>query len=202
MSTVTVTVHSSVMVSTSTHTAPPESTSIISTTNTESTGDLAPPARPTSLSTATTDNENDSSETNSICPIGFYACSAVYQGGCCRTARNCDTTSCPATVSTTVASNGRETIVAPESESDAKATATDACASGWFGCAEGDGGGCCPSGFACGSESCTASASGTATTATGTVSKEQTSGGGGRGRLASRRSVSVLAIFMWLLSCI
>lgn len=135
VSTVTMTVHSSVMVSTSTHTTPPESTPGTSTSNTESTGDLAPPARPTSLSTVTT-NDNDSTETNSICPIGFYACSAVYHGGCFRTGRNCDTTSCPAIASTTVASNGRETIVAP-AESDAKVVATDACASRWFGCGEG-----------------------------------------------------------------
>lgn len=139
--------------------------SMPSRTSTDSTGDLAPPARATSLTTATA---SKSSETGSICPTGFYACSAVYHGGCCRTGRNCDTTSCPQTSSTTVESNAHDTIVAPV---DATSTggSTDQCAGGWFGCAADMGGGCCPTGFACGSQSCTATATGGGVSATGTT---------------------------------
>lgn len=173
VSIVTVTVYSTAMMSTATYTAPPEPSSSPSTpsrTSTDSTGDFAPPARPTSLTTATT-SRGSSSETRSICPVGFYACSAIYQGGCCRTGRQCDTTSCPETSSTTVESNADRTIVAP---ADATST-TSQCAGGWFSCAADMGGGCCPTGFVCGSVSCTATATESGASATGTVAKNAVS---------------------------
>jgi hypothetical protein len=118
---------------------------------------LSPPDRPTSLSTSTT------SSTESSCPTGFYACAAVYQGGCCRTGRDCDTTSCPAIPSTTIVSND-QTIVIPEATTTATSSggsggSSSGCASGWFNCADTVGGGCCPSGYACGRKlySCTSS---------------------------------------------
>ncbi|KAF7586226.1 hypothetical protein BBP40_009224 [Aspergillus hancockii] len=171
--TVTITLSSTIMVSTVTTTVPATSTvssststssssSSMTSSTSQSTGEFTPPARPTSLSTATT-----SRTTGSICPIGFYACSAVYRGGCCRTGRDCDTTSCPETPSTTITSNDR-TIVVPV-ETEAPPATTGRCASGWFSCADTAGGGCCPTGFACG-PSCTAV---TTATATGTVAKEQ-----------------------------
>lgn len=173
--------------STKTYTTPPSSyvPSSMSTTS-KSSDDLVPPARPTSLSTATT--SKSSSETGSICPIGFYACSAVYQGGCCRTGRDCDTASCPTISSTAVVSNNDETIVAP-----AVSTDSATCAGGWFGCDESMGGGCCPTGFACGSASCTAS--GGSVTATGTVAKET---GGSSGRFVDGRMLLIVAVMLAL----
>lgn len=158
VSIITVTVHSTVMVSTKTYTTPQEtssssSSSTTTTTRTDSTGDLVPPARPTSLSTATTSKgTSEATGGGSSCPTGFYACSAVYQGGCCRTGRDCDTTSCPVVSSTTMITDGR-TIVVPAPTM----TGGDGrrCAQGWFSCADTVGGGCCPTGFACGS-SCSA----------------------------------------------
>ncbi|KAL3460738.1 hypothetical protein BJX64DRAFT_290047 [Aspergillus heterothallicus] len=126
--TITITTHSSTLTTTTIETVPTVTSTSTSTTTTSDTNsdtssdttsdgtsstsstsasDLSPPDRPTSLSTSTT------SSTESSCPTGFYACAAVYQGGCCRTGRNCDTTSCPAVPSTTIVSDDR-TIVIPE----------------------------------------------------------------------------------------
>ncbi|PWY81862.1 hypothetical protein BO70DRAFT_362299 [Aspergillus heteromorphus CBS 117.55] len=176
--TITVTVSSTVMLSTSTHTI-----AKTTATSTQSTGDLVPPARATSVSTATTSQTTKTSDTASVCPTGFYACSAVYQGGCCRTGRDCDTTSCPTVASTTFTSDG-VTIVEPVGTATttgaATATATtsktEKCASGWFSCAATVGGGCCPTGYRCGA-SCTAVST---STATETVAKETATGGCGR----------------------
>ncbi|KAF3011970.1 hypothetical protein E8E15_002942 [Penicillium rubens] len=118
ITTITVTLHSTVMLSTVTYSTKPQDTTSTSasfsfpTTSSHSskttTNDgLAPPARPTNLSTVTSATRGDD-----VCPTGFYACSAVYHGGCCRTGRDCDTTSCPTISSTTVVSDG-VTIVAP-----------------------------------------------------------------------------------------
>ncbi|GJP97929.1 hypothetical protein AnigIFM59636_008302 [Aspergillus niger] len=164
--TITVTVSSTVMLSTSTHTIP-------KTTATQTTGDLVPPSRPTTVSTSTNSKTTTTTSTASVCPTGFYACSAVYNGGCCRTGRDCDTTSCPATPSTTFTSDG-VTIVVPVATTTASTTTTSSpgrCATGWFSCAQSVGGGCCPSGYQCGS-SCTA-----VSTATETVAKEQATSG-------------------------
>ncbi|KAJ5811761.1 hypothetical protein N7474_008062 [Penicillium riverlandense] len=166
ISVITVTLQSTVMVSTRTYSTEPQSTpsstssSHTSNTKTES---LAPPARPTSLSTATTGE--------GFCPTGFYACSAVYHGGCCQTGRDCDTTSCPTTSSTTLTTDGR-TIVLPVTATAGNHGGGGRCARGWFSCADTVGGGCCPSGFMCGS-SCTATAASSTT-----VSKEQATNGG------------------------
>lgn len=164
MVTVTLTFSSTTLTTTSTETVRPTSTPEPTTTSsTSSTGDLSPPDRPTSSTTST------SSETEASCPTGFYACSAVYHGGCCQTGRDCDTTSCPALPSTTIVSNG-QTIVAAEPTStadDSEESGPKECASGWFSCADTVGGGCCPTGYACGS-SCTAVPAGSTT---GTVDK-------------------------------
>lgn len=82
------------------------------------------------------------------CPTGFYMCSARYLGGCCRVDRNCDTTSCPPQDTTTVISDGDATIAT---------AAVGNCANGWALCPAENGGGCCPDGYSCGSESCSAS---------------------------------------------
>ncbi|KGO62256.1 Mitochondrial substrate/solute carrier [Penicillium expansum] len=115
---ITVTVHSTVVLSTVTYSTKPQDTTSTSTlcsspsasshSSKSTTNDsLAPPARPTNLSVVTSATRGAD-----VCPTGFYACSAVYQGGCCRTGRDCDTTSCPTTSSTTMISDG-VTIVAP-----------------------------------------------------------------------------------------
>ncbi|KAI1389570.1 uncharacterized protein F4822DRAFT_205223 [Hypoxylon trugodes] len=135
-----------------------------STTAPDTNSGGVPPYRPTSGSSA------------SYCPTGFYACVASAGGGCCRTGRDCSTTSCPPAASTTIVSIGA-TIVVPVSDADAagSATGTATCAAGWFLCG-GDAGpvaGCCPNGYACGTASCTLSAA----TATATVQKELPNGG-------------------------
>jgi hypothetical protein len=187
VSTYTVTLHSTTLVTSSTVTTPAStstvqssstittSTTTTSTTTASTSHSLTPPVRPTTDSQTTVTamtTASASASSPSVCPTGFYACSAVYQGGCCRVGRNCDTTSCPAPSSTIVVNSGGVTIVVPASTSTA-----GSCASGWSGCAASLGGGCCPSGFLCGS-SCTASVSGTATT---TVAKSQP-GNGAAGR--------------------
>ncbi|RDW76337.1 putative GPI anchored protein [Aspergillus mulundensis] len=180
--TITITLSSTTLTTTSTETVPATSTTSSTTTTTEttettasttststttstsSTGDLTPPDRPTSLSTTT------SSETETSCPTGFYACAAVYQGGCCQTGRDCDTTSCPVLSSTTIETEGRTIVIAePTSAANSsEGSGVRTCASGWFSCADTVGGGCCPTGYACGA-SCTAVPS---ASTTGTVAKE------------------------------
>ncbi|PTB69733.1 hypothetical protein BBK36DRAFT_1110850 [Trichoderma citrinoviride] len=103
-----------------------------------------------------------SGETQTGCPTGFYGCLATHGGGCCRTDRDCQTSSCPAP-STTIVSHG-VTVVVPAGDVPT-ATASDECASGWFLCGKDAGAvaGCCPSGYKCGTASCfTSSASQTA----------------------------------------
>ncbi|KAJ5562170.1 hypothetical protein N7461_000931 [Penicillium sp. DV-2018c] len=162
---ITVIVHSTVMLSTVTYSTKPESSASTTDSSTSSShssqstttnGGLAPPDRPTDISTVTSATRGDD-----VCPTGFYACSAVYHGGCCRTGRNCDSTSCPVISSTTVVSDG-VTIVAPVA-TPTESTGGNQCAKGWFHCADTVGGGCCPTGFACGA-SCTATDTAAATT--------------------------------------
>lgn len=123
-----------------------------------------------STSTATT------TSVASVCPTGFYMCSAYYNA-CCQVGRNCDSSSCPALASTsTLTSNGvviviaggstintspvgTVTVTALVSSTSSAAlvtiTASNAvvgayCATGWYSCGSNVGGGCCPSGYACG----------------------------------------------------
>jgi hypothetical protein len=142
--------------STSSQTTTTSTTSSVSsttkTTTTSASGVV--PVRPTGDTTTTT--TTDSSTTSSgddTCPTGFYACSAQYQGGCCRTGRNCDTTSCLPTSSTTLLSSGI-TIAVPVGTAATVTSATGTCATGWSSCAASVGGDCCPSGFECGTASC------------------------------------------------
>jgi len=122
-----------------------------STISTTTTATGVAPVRPTDTVTSPTTTSTTDSGT---CPTGFYACSAYYPGaGCCRVGRDCSSTSCPATSSTTIISNGL-TIVVPVGTAAAVATPTGVCASGWSTCAASVGGNCCPSGYACGTASC------------------------------------------------
>ncbi|KAI1344827.1 hypothetical protein F5Y15DRAFT_363736 [Xylariaceae sp. FL0016] len=168
---ITVTPSASTDTSTSTQTSTTQN-SATSTATTTTTGGGIPPVRPTSASPS---SSSSSSSTGSYCPTGFYACLASAGGGCCQTGRDCATTSCPPVESTTLVSSG-ETIVVPVTDATAAASTSSAtCASGWFLCGEDAGpvAGCCPSGYACGTASCTLSAA----TATATVQKELPSGG-------------------------
>lgn len=107
----------------------------------------------TSTSTVTT-TTTTSSSTGGYCPTGYYMCSAVYLGGCCQVDRDCNTTSCPSTASTTVI-NGSPTVVAPTG-----ATSANGCANGWYSCPVSLGGNCCPSGYNCAQSSCPAAVDG------------------------------------------
>ncbi|TGO88529.1 hypothetical protein BPOR_0157g00110 [Botrytis porri] len=141
------------------------------------------PIRPTGDSSTTT-TTTSSTIAQDTCPTGFYACSAHYQGGCCRTGRNCDTTSCPATSSTTIVSSGI-TVAVPVGSAATITSASGACATGWTSCATSLGGDCCPSGWACGTVSCE-SVSVQATATTTKVLQKEVPGMGGR--VGARRS--------------
>lgn len=111
------------------------------------------------------------------CPTGFYACVASAGGGCCQTGRDCQTTSCPAPPSSTTIISDGLTVAVPASA--VPASTTGSCATGWFLCGKDAGArpGCCPSGYGCGTASCSLVASG----ATASVAKEVPgTGGGGR----------------------
>lgn len=183
ISVVTVTIQSSVVVTTKTHSATPKPPGTSSGTDT--TDHLVPPALPTSRST----NTHTTTSRGNICPTGFYACSAIYHGGCCQTGRDCDTTSCPTTSSTMLISDG-VTVVVPVSTGGGSRS-PGRCARGWFSCADTAGGGCCPTGYACGS-SCTATAAKT------TVAKEQaTHNSATRRKIGAIWGVSVLWMWIW-----
>lgn len=134
--------------STTSHTSSSTTSTISKTstsTSTSSSGDASAPVRPTSGTTSTVSD---------FCPTGFYACSAVYGGGCCQTGRDCQTTSCPSTAYTTIISSG-VTIAVPATDVPATTT-TGTCAGGWSLCptSAGPTAGCCPSGYSCGTASC------------------------------------------------
>ncbi|KAM5431452.1 hypothetical protein MferCBS31731_007884 [Microsporum ferrugineum] len=157
----TITTISTVSQTTTAPPPPPPPTSATSPT-------ISPPGRPTSNPSTSVSSTVSIPD---LCPIGFYACSAVYGGGCCQTGRDCETTSCPITASlTTVESNGVTVVIPAESvPNSVSATPTKRCADGWMSCAASDGGGCCPNGYRCGQVSCTASATGIGTAAVGKV---------------------------------
>ncbi|KAI0012333.1 hypothetical protein F4779DRAFT_85820 [Xylariaceae sp. FL0662B] len=149
------------------------------TTTAATTGGI-PPYRPTS---GTSTLDTSTAPTDTYCPTGFYACVASAGGGCCRTGRDCSTTSCPAIPSTTITTANGVTVVVPVTDATAAAAASfsPTCAEGWFLCGSDAGpvAGCCPSGYACGTASCTLST----TTATATVQKALPNAGSwGRGR--------------------
>ncbi|QIW96870.1 hypothetical protein AMS68_002388 [Peltaster fructicola] len=69
---------------------------------------------PATVGSSSTSTSTSSSTTSAapVCPNGYYMCSAVYLGGCCQVDRDCNTTSCPPTATTTVV-GGVATVVAP-----------------------------------------------------------------------------------------
>lgn len=137
------------------------STSCLDLTTTTS-ATAAPPVRPTSSDTSVSAADVTTPSTTSNvegCPTGFYMCSAVYLGGCCRVGRNCDTTSCPASATTAVITNSDVTIAAAGG-----APTTGSCANGWATCGADVGGGCCPSGYQCATNCINTASGGTNTT--------------------------------------
>ncbi|CAD6500931.1 BgTH12-06635 [Blumeria graminis f. sp. triticale] len=138
----------------------------------------AEPVRPTGISSVPPTWPLGDPE---VCPTGFYACKAFHAGGCCRVGRNCDTTSCPPTASTSFVSGG-VTVVAPvTSNTSAKPTGT--CAQGWNMCPSDEGGKCCPVGWQCGVDRC----SNVGPTSTGVIDKEDVS-------LAGRQDTNWLGV--------
>ena len=155
-----------------------------------STGTVAAPVRPTSGNPATP----DASITG--CPTGFYACSAFYQGGCCRLGRDCAPTSCPASATTTLIDDNSVTVIATTSSGlFANSILTGACATGWSSCAASDGGGCCPTGYVCGN-SCTAAAtaSGLEASQIGKLAPNGAVRGAGRGVMGLATSMPLVVI--------
>ncbi|KAK8088090.1 hypothetical protein PG997_003051 [Apiospora hydei] len=174
-------------------TVSPSSPKPTTSTVTQTTTGGLPPYRPTSGSETpiTTDEPAPTTEppTSDYCPTGFYACLATAGSGCCRTGRDCVTTSCPPIAKTTLISNGA-TIVVPVTDVPEAPPTSATCANGWFLCPSEAGpvAGCCPSGYECGPASCTLSAA----TATATVQKELPGAG-------SRMSGSGAAVWLSLL---
>ncbi|KAI0595369.1 hypothetical protein F4775DRAFT_373243 [Biscogniauxia sp. FL1348] len=155
------------------------SSSSITTTTTTAAG--IPPVRPTSSGSQTSSpapTTTSASTDAGYCPTGFYACLATAGSGCCRTGRDCSTTSCPPPPAmTTYTANGVTVAVPAADASRASAAGPDAaptCAAGWFMCTDA---GCCPDGYVCGTASCTLSAA----AETATVQKEMPGGGGAAG---------------------
>ena len=138
-----------------------------------SSGQINPPLRGTSVATTTT-TTSDTTVSGVGCPSNYYACSAFYPvGGCCQIGRNCQETSCPISASTTVVSQGSVTAVAPtRSGITGVGPLTGSCGQGLFTCAQSVGGGCCPSGYGCGTVQCTATASGGQGNVVGKVAPE------------------------------
>ncbi|KYK60294.1 GPI anchored protein [Drechmeria coniospora] len=141
---------------TTTAAAASPSSTMASTTSTTTSNIAAgsPPWRPTGSPETTTAWTSGESATQSGCPTGFYGCLATHGGGCCRTDRQCQTSSCPPAPLTTMVANG-VTIVVPVGDVP-RPTATTTCANGWFMCGSEAGpvAGCCPSGYSCGTASC------------------------------------------------
>ncbi|KAL2757890.1 hypothetical protein ACRALDRAFT_1079944 [Sodiomyces alcalophilus JCM 7366] len=146
----------STVTSTKTSTVTPSPTRVTSTSNSAA----IPPFRPTSTESETTEEsttEEPTTETSSdYCPTGFYACLARDGGGCCRTGQGCGATDCPSSPSTTIVTDGATVVVPITDVPTGTAQATESCASGWFLCGQDAGpvAGCCPSGYECGTASC------------------------------------------------
>lgn len=145
----------------------------------------------------TSDNATPTSEASITgCPTGFYACSAFYQGGCCRIGRDCAPTSCPTSAVATLIDNNGVTIIATASSGlTANPILTGACATGWSSCAANDGGGCCPTGYVCG-RSCTATAtvSGMQASEVGKLAPNGAVGSSGRGMTACVIALALLVV--------
>jgi len=110
-----------------------------------------PPVRPTGNS------ESTSTSTMILdCPINYYRCSAYDAGGCCRVGRDCSSTSCPIISSTTITTQNGQTVIIPVTTTTLSKL-SKGCAKNWSSCDSNLGGGCCPTGFICGTISCTAS---------------------------------------------
>ncbi|KAJ9156513.1 GPI anchored protein [Pleurostoma richardsiae] len=190
--TVTVTQSPSQSVATSTTTQ----VVTVSQTSSTTTGPGAP-VRPTGTSSAaTTSPASTSSATSSssgYCPTGYYACLASAGGGCCQTGRDCSTTSCPAVSSTTIVSGDGVTVVVPATAVPSTSSAT--CAGGWFLCpsAAGPVAGCCPSGYSCGTASCTI----VTASATATVQKELPGASGANKRVGG---LALGAVLPWVVA--
>ncbi|KAI6250541.1 hypothetical protein HI914_01185 [Erysiphe necator] len=144
-------------------------------------GDI--PVRPTSLNSFPPSKSQD----DQTCPLGFYACEAFYVGGCCRTGRNCDTTSCPPRTSTNLVGNS-VTIQVPVGTDASLTRASGSCATGWASCALNEGGGCCPSGWKCGLTNCIDEKA----MATTTISKESHS-------YATKKDIKIMNLVINLL---
>ncbi|KAJ4412138.1 hypothetical protein N0V85_003721 [Neurospora sp. IMI 360204] len=145
-------------------TSPTTTTTPSAAPTTSDTTAIEPPVRPTSSSLTTTTpplppvtTTPSPSPTTSLdyCPTGFYPCLASAGGGCCQTGRDCSATNCPPIELSTIINTNGHTIAVPITAVPTT-TATGRCASGWYMCGKEAGPlpGCCPSGYACGSVSC------------------------------------------------
>ncbi|KAM7195989.1 hypothetical protein V8F33_006440 [Rhypophila sp. PSN 637] len=144
----------------------------VTPSNSNSNENPIPPIRPTSSINDGNGNGggNGDGGINTFCPTGFYACVASAGGGCCQTGRDCQTTSCPPVQMTTIVNSNGITVAVAVPATGVPAATTGTCADGWFLCGKDAGpvAGCCPSGYACGTASCTVQNS----QVTGTVAKE------------------------------
>ncbi|KAK3955393.1 hypothetical protein QBC32DRAFT_359479 [Pseudoneurospora amorphoporcata] len=153
----------------------PPTTTLPASTSSDSTA-VIPPVRPTtSSSTTTTPPSGSLTSTLDYCPTGFYPCLASAGGGCCQTGRDCSVTNCPPIEMTTIKNTNGMTIAVPITAVPTT-TATGTCAYGWYMCGKEAGPlpGCCPSGYACGSVSCSVviTPTGSGELATATEAKE------------------------------
>ncbi|KAI5927434.1 hypothetical protein F4810DRAFT_366767 [Camillea tinctor] len=176
------------------------STGTITTTTTTAAG--LPPVRPTSSGSETgpiTSSPSSSASSSDYCPTGFYACLASAGAGCCRTGRDCSTTSCPPPPAMTTYTANGVTVAVPASDASAASAAgpqsAPTCAGGWFMCGADAGPvpGCCPDGYACGTASCTLSAA----AETATVQKEMPGSAAAAGRKGVGMGMGGVLVVGW-----
>lgn len=97
--------------------------------------------------------------------------------------RDCGSTSCPTSASTTLVNSNGVTVVAPTGSGITAPASllTGSCAQGWATCAPSVGGGCCPSGYACETATCAAVGGGSDVGKLAPNSGADAVGGGGGG---------------------
>ena len=150
---------------------PPSTTTVVVPATTTTTGEGNPAVRPTATTVSDDGQLTIVPTAPGACPVGYYGCLARAAGGCCRTGRECDTTHCPPVgpYTTIVNVNGVTVVVPLPADGGSLPTpAPGSCADGWQLCPDEAGPikGCCPTGYACGTASCTgAFPQGTATVA-------------------------------------
>ncbi|KAK6359517.1 hypothetical protein TWF696_000673 [Orbilia brochopaga] len=96
------------------------------------------------------------------CPAGFSSCGAEFNGGCCRLGRACGVSYCPVAVEVVnTVGTGVVTVTTTAGNGNGGGGGggggdNGGCPTSWYSCPATLAGGCCPSGYGCGSFNCPA----------------------------------------------